>query len=310
MAHNDSLSFYELIGAPLLSFVQAEFQATQTTLEFIERFGFTEDNSEGDLGKLKTFKFRQNTTNANGVSHPVDIEIPLLSMVPIPLMQVKEADLEFDLKITDCQSFSGNGKFNRDVTRQAKYTKNDNEVVNRLDFMSPNLMQMKAVMANADNRTTKQETQMKVKLRLAPSDFPTGLSHLLEIMDQGVTRTPVKNPVHSIKLFFSNNIKTGSEGYTLLLDNQFPQFTLTVIALDKQGKPVPEETEVTCLIHGANVFVNGIESEKGKVSNTGKSDRDGKVMFNIEKFNVGDQLYISCRSNDVLSKTHIVSIKK
>ena len=319
MANNDSLSFFELIGAPLLSFVQAEFQATQTTLEFIERLGFTGEGKNGELGELKMMRFRQHQSDEQGRNKPVDVEIPLLSMVPIPIMQVKQADLEFELKITDYQEFRGNGVLNNSAHSRRgdfKGSAQSDQQDDPDDFMSPNLLQMKAVMANSGgNSATKREAQMKVKLRLEPSDFPTGLSHLLELMDKGVKSSPVENPVHSIKLFFSNNVQTAPEGFTLFLGDNYPQFTLRAKVLDKEGNSVPAGTEITCLVNGANLTINNHSSRdpKEKRNNSRASaltNENGIALFVIEDFKAGDQLYISCRADDFLSKTHLVSIKQ
>src|SRR5262249_43715001 len=108
MAQSDKeiLNLYQLIGAPLLAVVQAETQAAQVSAQFIKHVGFERrpslstdaaTNITGDrdleegghFGDLKMVKFRHQVRDGQGRSETRQIDVPALSLFPIPLLQVK-----------------------------------------------------------------------------------------------------------------------------------------------------------------------------------------------------------------------------
>ncbi|MCM1982968.1 DUF2589 domain-containing protein, partial [Lyngbya confervoides] len=88
-----SIPLYQILGAPLSAMVDAEIQAAQTTVEFIERIGFVQDSSgstDGDrhYGDLKTVTFNYSKISVGGEILNFKVEIPVISLVPIPTMQI------------------------------------------------------------------------------------------------------------------------------------------------------------------------------------------------------------------------------
>lgn len=72
--------------------------------QIIERIGFTTDSGiADDLGRLRMVSFRSESTTDEGDRETRVVEIPLLSLVPIPSIEITEADFEFLVKITDIQ---------------------------------------------------------------------------------------------------------------------------------------------------------------------------------------------------------------
>ncbi len=209
MAQQDSMQFYEMIGAPLLAFVQAEFQAAQATAEFIERIGFEEEDANAEtpgradkLGRLKMATFRQTRRRPDGGVEEWDVSIPKLSLAPIPMMQVKEADLDFSLKITDIESRVVSRTTLAHTPKTVDFG-SESETKRRLapppnkDFLSTNRVEFKTAMASMSQRgedglRRASEMQMKVKMKIVPADIPTGIKHLLQLMDEAVEMNPVK----------------------------------------------------------------------------------------------------------------------
>jgi hypothetical protein len=96
----------DLLGAPLVAIVEAEAQAARTTASFIRDVGFVsgkgdDGNGVDDLGtpRLVTFRFRRR--NADGTDVESLMQVPLLTLVPIPSLQVAEATIGLSLVITD-----------------------------------------------------------------------------------------------------------------------------------------------------------------------------------------------------------------
>jgi hypothetical protein len=187
---------YQLIGAPLLALVQAERQAAQATAEFIENIGFeraptvaSENASEAEkgdsLGKLKMATFTNQMKGPNGELKEMKVQVPLLSLLPIPALQIKDAELEFYVKILDFSKEQSLGKMQESFSKDTIVNPdNDSDAVKP----APNeRIQLRAAMGRGP--TTNQssmESQVRIKINMTQADVPAGLSKLFHIMEQSI----------------------------------------------------------------------------------------------------------------------------
>ncbi|MFA8344260.1 MAG: DUF2589 domain-containing protein [Rhodothermaceae bacterium] len=303
MPSNDSHNFYELLGAPLIAFIQAEYQAAQTTLEFIEKFGFTDPSSDSDdMGRLRMATFRQNKRIGNGTYEENDVKIPLLSLVPIPMMQVKDAELEFYLKVTDFLSESVQNDASG-VQKENTGETGDTDSSDQSNYLSSNRLQMKTAMSNAPGSSgSKQnsEMQMKVKLKLEPADLPTGISHLLELMDDGVIVEKAKgSPASMVVKICKTTEDDEIKGNTLSTFglNTAPQILIKVSIRDEEGSSVKDGTPVKCFISGTKAELSAGE-QKLKANQT--KTVNGTASFRITGAESGEEISItlSCGALD------------
>jgi len=172
-----SLPLFQIMGAPILALVQAEAQAAQATAEFIERVGFI--SSEDDppenardvdhIGQLRMFTFHYQKPGASGGMETFQVQIPLLSLVPIPSVQVKEAEFEFDVHIHDMYS--------QDLGSIAHDEESDEG-----DFLA---RQRVGLRAGFDKRDFSYP--MKVKMKIEEAHVPSGMLALFKVMDQSIS---------------------------------------------------------------------------------------------------------------------------
>lgn len=118
-----SLDFSSMIGGPLTAVVQAQAQAAMTTVNFIKQVGFEQPQGLGDDGAPPTqqisgnpiyVKFRYqkevpqlpaaggdgtSTSTAVTTKQTHEIEVPLLTMLPIPYLRIAETTIAFNAKI-------------------------------------------------------------------------------------------------------------------------------------------------------------------------------------------------------------------
>lgn len=172
-----SLPFYELIGAPLLAIIQGQSQASQATAEFIERIGFEKDENaaEGELGKLRMVSFNYQKEDVNGSLQNHIIQLPLLSLIPIPALEIKDASLEYNIKINDVK------------TSQAQTVLSDKREEND-DWLSQKRIEFMTTMGKMEQSQSRQSSdiQMKVKMNIEQADIPVGLSQLFKLMDESI----------------------------------------------------------------------------------------------------------------------------
>jgi len=180
-----SLSLYELIGAPLQALVQAEAQAMQSTVDYIRVIGFEKDAVDFDieknpeLGKLKMVSFKYFAKNEGGQEVERTFKIPLLSLIPIPLLSVKNAEIEFSLKVADFY-------FEKDPNIKENSSSDiNNEDKNR--YLSGKRAAIKATMGTMGKEEMQQtQYQIRVKMNVEQSDMPAGLQKMMNNMVRNI----------------------------------------------------------------------------------------------------------------------------
>jgi hypothetical protein len=179
-----SLPFYQIIGAPLLALVQGQAQAAQTTAEFIERVGFVPPGEPTDgntLGSLRMVSFQYNKPGPDGTIQTFKVELPLLSLVPIPAMEVKSAEFDFAIKITDVQSMETTSSLTAPDAAAG-------------DWLSSGRTELRGSMgrmqANAAGEQT-MDLQMNVNIKVGPPDTTAGLAHFFRLLDSAVNSSAV-----------------------------------------------------------------------------------------------------------------------
>jgi hypothetical protein len=194
---NTALSLYQLIGAPLHALIDAESQAAEATANFIERVGFKRppppvdraaEPAEGapppdrqppplpeerdEFGNLRMVTFRYQRPGAEG-PRTLRVDVPLLSLLPIPALQIKDARLEFFVKIVDVES--------RGLTRPARsqLAPVETQAAERIDF--------KAVVGRGDVAQHRSlDMRMKLLINVEQADIPAGLAKLFNLMEQNI----------------------------------------------------------------------------------------------------------------------------
>lgn len=214
----EALHLFQLIGAPLLAVIQAEVQAAQVSADFIKRVGFEqlppappaqppsqsqpqpqspqpepaaatapEDRplqDGGGFGDLRVAEFRIDRFAADGKPTPFLVRVPVLSLFPIPLLQVKHADFDFDIHVVT-----------RVPVEDPRGGREDSALNKPMspDYLSENRVELKGFLAGGrrGGAAGTADASIKVKVRMEQSDLPVGLTNLMRIMDESVSVAPL-----------------------------------------------------------------------------------------------------------------------
>lgn len=204
MAESDKevLSLYQLIGAPLMAVVQAEAQAAQASADFIKEVGFerakapatgtaatpepvTTLQDGGNIGDLKMVQFTHEVRGTDGIVRTHQMNVPVLSLFPIPLLQVKDAEFDFAIRILDHVA--------RGPQLPTKTQPESKGQADLTEFLSKNRVELKGAIARQPAPSSNQRTtdlQLRVKIRMEQADMPAGLMKLLSVLDQGISSAP------------------------------------------------------------------------------------------------------------------------
>ena len=129
-------------------------------------------------GRLRTVRFTYQK-QMPGDTGPATfaVEVPLLSLVPIPMLQVKEAEFDFAVQILDSAQFGSDTSLADPSVAPTDAGK----------FLSGDRVQLKAVVA----RKQSLDLKMNVKLRVEQAYMPAGLTKVIHLMDQSVTANQI-----------------------------------------------------------------------------------------------------------------------
>lgn len=172
-----------ILSAPLIGAIKAQAFAAHATFDYIEKVGFMKiGEGEGKKEILRKINFIYNTrtvSNDNGPDTVTDlkVDVPLLTLLPVPVMEIDNIDLNFSFDISEIvsnestQSGQIDASFGYEgwgvkVNVNGKYAQN-----------------------NLSYDKTERNANLTIKLHARQAPIPEGLSKLLEILNDQITKT-------------------------------------------------------------------------------------------------------------------------
>lgn len=175
-AHNIN----QLMGAPIIALVEAESQSASATAKFISDIGFhNSDNKNNNFGDLKMITFYYEKLNHSGKMQRFKMEVPLLSLVQIPVLKIKDAKINYGIKIiaTDKpQKLKENDECNEFLSSITK------EKLNVLGLICQNC---------SNDKNISKDANLQITMNLEQGDLPLGILNLLNSMNDMIQIVPV-----------------------------------------------------------------------------------------------------------------------
>ncbi len=171
-----AFDFSSLLSSQVRAIIEADAESAATTADFIEQVGFEKDENSTGMGKMRMVSFSMQRRNEQGTLTTHNVQIPLLSLVPIPILNIERAELSFNLKIEDIEtseteaSLSGSGKRNLSGKKASRL---------QTSFARSGSGKNKSTSSNTS------EADLSVKMVMSQSDFPLGIERLLNLAELG-----------------------------------------------------------------------------------------------------------------------------
>lgn len=166
----------DLISGPLVATIDADSIASRQYLNYLFEVGFESYNREtGEVGKMRMLTFQFTRNDVNGQSRQ-KVSIPLISLVPLPLLQVKEAGFDYDIQIVDAVKEESEETFSL-KKGDVQQTDEDEKQMKLRVSLAPS-------MGEGSSKATLRQgltANMKVKVRMQQADIPGGLANLLHL---------------------------------------------------------------------------------------------------------------------------------
>jgi len=204
---NDTFAVYlaDIIAAPILATVNADFQAARKFVDYIQEFGFTRvDGKKSDFGDLKMVKFAFPEATPDGGVRTKVMQLPELSLVPLPILQVDKADYSFGIRIISGQDTKPIGQLK---LLEKPETLPDPNRYRWMAMLAPPARQKSTELQPDADPYINANVQAQISVRVG--DVPAGISRLLALL-----------------------------GSDIMILNGFLQFDPAPLAIDSGGAPV------------------------------------------------------------------------
>lgn len=163
------LDFNRILGAPLSACVNAQEEAAQATLQYLNEVVFTQAGDDDSSLEPVTVSFY---FESGGQVHR--IVMPLLLIVPVPYLQIDRVDLTFQATVTE-------SRMNHDTKKlslKAKYSAPGDS----------------AEVSNETKAEYMNKRCIDINLSVTSADMPMGISKLLEIFNNQLVEVKPDEP--------------------------------------------------------------------------------------------------------------------
>ena len=185
----------DLIGGPLMASCDAQVKLANATADFIKYIGFNPPTKTGqDVGDVRTalFKFTRPVTTGSAVTpgqviptEDVTLEVPLLAIVNIPSLSIKNVDIVFDMEVKNSETSVEGSDAQAAVEAEAK--------VGWGPF-SASVKISGSVSSHKENtRQTDQSAKYHVEVHASDTGMPEGLARVLDIMQSSIAPKTIKS---------------------------------------------------------------------------------------------------------------------
>lgn len=283
------LDFNRILGAPLSACVNAQEEAAQATLQYLNEVVFTQAGDDDSSLEPVTVSFY---FESGGQVHR--IVMPLLLIVPVPYLQIDRVDLTFQATVTESRM----NHDTRKLSLKAKYSAPGDS----------------AEVSNETKAEYMNKRCIDINLSVTSADMPMGISKLLEIFNNQLVEvkpdepevlpepTPTEKPKPAEQ-------PTDKKPATPPASNEekpkppTPQPTAPETPKDEKEEPKPEEPkteEVKQPEMKYNILL------LGKITNAQKSD----ILNIVSKYcRSGYKLSPSALNNILKAKKHTIPVE-
>lgn len=171
-----AIPFGSIIGGPLKACVEAQALAAKTTWEFIQNVGINVDPETGEKKAINvSFSFLQG-------GRLVQLNIPLLTIVPIPYIAIHEININFKANINASSTSSS-----ETTQSEAKDAALKASASMRFGCFSMNADMSASYSSKKDSKATSDskysvEYTMDVAVKAGQDSMPAGMSKILELL--------------------------------------------------------------------------------------------------------------------------------
>jgi hypothetical protein len=205
-----SIDFESMIGGPLVAVINAQAQAAVSTVNFIKEVGFKKPSSEEEAGGdtsteepiYVTFKYPKElspyepatpgdptatppvppTDAVPAVYETQELQVPILTILPIPYIRIDLTTIDFNAKINSVQYRKTDSRLKVDASLEAKA----GWLWGSAKLKVSTSYQRSTQQGNTVNRTY----SLAIHVKAVQDEMPAGMEKMLTILEGAITSQP------------------------------------------------------------------------------------------------------------------------
>lgn len=253
-----AIPFGSIIGGPLKACIEAQAMAAQISWQFIQEVGLNTDPNTGQKEAVNvSFQFMQN-------GHMVQLNVPLLTIVPIPYIAIHDIDINFKANISASSSSVSEQSSSSALDVGAEASIGAKWGPFHMDAkMKANYSSKKDSKATQESKYSVEYT-MDVAVKAGQDSMPAGLAKVLELLGSALD---VSDP--------EGTLEVSARKLVLSKDKEGKAIPVSLIATYKNGKGI-FESEAIGLFTKSN---DKLEPVDIKTANIEKNPQDDSVVY-------------------------------
>lgn len=172
----EALELADVLGSLLASVIAAQAEAARATVAFVEDVGFETTNT-GD--RLRTVSLRYRKKDETGEPAEFEVEVPLLALVNVPALAVKQAKLAFAYDVVT-------------AGREEPPTAPTGPLKGRLPAAKLTGFVRRMSTAGGDAAQQRQTTSIDLDVTLEQQVLPVGVERLFDLAELGITEGKIE----------------------------------------------------------------------------------------------------------------------
>ena len=257
-----AIPFSSMIGGPLNACIEAQAMAARTSWEFIKEVGLNTDEKGQKSAIMVAFSF-------NRGGRMVQLNVPLLTIVPIPYIAINTIDINFKASISASSSTASETSEHTEAGGEVNAKAKLNLGLFSLQAnLKANYSSKKDSKATAESKYSVEST-IDVAVKAGQESMPAGMAKVLELLGTALDVVDAKGElqVNATILSVGDNLVISYKNKEGLFDNSMLKI--------KKG-----DTDVA-------------------ISDDDKKKDSVVLNLNAEKFKAGDVLEITAGENTV-----------
>lgn len=149
------------------------------------------NNVENSSAKLK-LAVEETQKAVPALFQKMNIDVPILTMMPIPFIKIESADIDFNVKINSVSSENTSSKSNTSTTSNSSASAS--AFFGKFKASTSLSASFSNQKTSNRNEEVKKDYSLNVKVHAVQDDMPAGMSRILDILEESIVTKTVSEP--------------------------------------------------------------------------------------------------------------------
>lgn len=164
-------------------------------------------DSNGDGAKL-TLKVINKVDISPALYQKMRIDVPILTMMPIPFIKIDNTDIEFNVKINSISTTNSSDVTNSSIKSDSNFGYKG-WGFSASTTLNASVSNQKST---SNNETVKKDYSLNIKVHAVQDDIPAGMSRILDILEETISTKAISSPAPKEKLPDNSTASGNSAG--------------------------------------------------------------------------------------------------